>query len=157
MARCRSILTMMANRCFALLLLALCLLFAGCGANESVLRSGREDTNADRAAPQVPSFDQEIAAMRTAGFSFIYVLRRKDGAPISPEDKSVIRVQTTQANRRVSADDGRAVIIGSNFQLSEQNMSVISQRFAVENYSPAPGQAAISPTVDTNSDPARNR
>jgi len=81
--------------------------------------------------------------MRTAGFSFIYVLRRKDGGVIDPEDKSVIRVQTTQANRRVSADDGKAVIVGSNFQLAPHNMAAIYQRFAVENYSPAPSSPIV--------------
>lgn len=123
----------------------------GCGANESVLRSGRDDpSNANKKAPELPTFEKEIEAMRTAGFTFIYVLRRKDGGLISAEDRSVIRVQTAQANRRVSAEEGKAVIIGSNFQLAEQNMAVLSQRFAVESFPAAPGQPASTPAAVTN-------
>ncbi len=117
---------------------------AGCGANENVLRSGKEPSSTQANAETTrTSLENDIEAMRTAGFTFIYVLRRKDGGVIDPEDKSVIRVQTTQANRRVSADEGRAVIVGSNFQLAPHNMAAIYQRFAVENYSPAPGQPAV--------------
>lgn len=116
----------------------------GCGANDSILRSGK-DNSAGRAdsTPVRTSFETDLEAMRTAGFSFIYVLRRKDGGVIDPEDKSVIRVATTQANRRVSADDGKAVIVGSNFQLASQNMAAIYQRFAVDNYSPAPSSGTV--------------
>jgi hypothetical protein len=119
------------------LILAVCITAAiACGANDNILRSGKEPAGRSNMEPQKTSFEQDLEAMRTAGFSFIYVLRRKDGGVIDPEDKSVIRVQTTQANRRVSADDGKAVIVGSNFQLAAHNMTALYQRFAVENYSP---------------------
>lgn len=128
-------------------LLATCLLAVGCGANENVLRSGKDpaalSNGQSNTQPVKPTFETEMEDMRTAGFSFIYVLRRKDGGVIDPEDKSVIRVQTTQANRRVSADDGKAVIVGSNFQLADHNMAAIYQRFAVENYSPAPASPIV--------------
>lgn len=115
------------------------LIFAACGANENVLRSGKEaNAQSSPAAPAKSSFEQDIEGVRTAKFTSIYVLRRRDGGPIDAEDKSVIRTQTAQANRRVSTDDGKAVIVGSNFQLSPQNMATLAQRFAVENYSPAP-------------------
>lgn len=118
-------------------------LFAGCGANENILRSGKSDPAGANTAATKTSFERDLESMRTAGFSFIYVLRRKDGGLIDAEDKSVIRVQTTQTNRRISADDGKAIIIGSNFQIAPHNMAAIYQRFAVENYSPAPGQGSV--------------
>lgn len=126
----------------ALVILALCLV--GCGANDSILRSGKGDSasQSNVESPKTP-FEKDLEAMRTAGFSFIYVLRRKDGGVIDAEDKSAIRVQTTQVNRRVSADDGKAVIIGSNFQIAAHNMAAIYQRFAVDNYSPAPGSSTV--------------
>lgn len=118
--------------------------FSACGANESILRSGKsEPASQSNIESPKPTFERDLESMRTAGFSFIYVLRRKDGGVIDPEDKSVIRTQTTQANRRVSADDGKAVIIGSNFQIADHNMAAIYQRFAVENYSPEPGSPAV--------------
>jgi hypothetical protein len=120
-------------------LIALCLAGTfGCGANDNILKSGKGPARQANPTPVKTSFETDLEAMRTAGFSFIYVLRRKDGGVIDPEDKSVIRVQTTQANRRVSADEGKAVIVGSNFQIAPHNMAAIYQRFAVDNYSPAP-------------------
>ena len=76
--------------------------------------------------------------MRTADFSFVYVLRRKDGGKIDAEDRSVIRGQTAEANRRMSSDDDKAFIIGSNNQIPPTNMMALYKRFAVEDYSPAP-------------------
>lgn len=125
-------------------ILAVCALALGCGANDNILRSGKDNSSGRaNATPVRTSFESDLESMRTAGFSFIYVLRRKDGGVIDPEDKSVIRVQTTQANRRVSADDGKAIIIGSNFQLAPHNMAAIYQRFAVDNYSPAPASGTV--------------
>lgn len=133
-------------------ILAVSVVASGCGANESVLRSGKEPAGQSNSAPVKTSFDTDLEGMRTAGFSFIYVLRRQDGAVIDPQDKSVIRVQTTQANRRISADDGKAVIIGSNFQLATPNMAALYQRFAVENYSPAPASPIVPlPAENQNS------
>lgn len=130
-------------------ILAGSMLVFGCGANDSILRSGKDNASGRaNSTPVITSFEADLEAMRTAGFSFIYVLRRKDGGLIDPEDKSVIRVQTTQANRRVSADNGKAVIIGSNFQLAPHNMAAIYQRFSVDNYSPAPSSPAVPLPAD---------
>ena len=76
--------------------------------------------------------------MRTADFQFIYVLRRKDGGTIDAEDRGVIKMQTSTANRRVAADDDKAFIIGTNVPIPPQNMAAIYNRFAVENYAPPP-------------------
>lgn len=130
------------NRVVGLLLLLFSLTAAGCGGNESILKSGKESTPQANAQPAKTSFQLDLDAVRAADFSFVYVLRRKDGGVIDAEDKSVIRLQTAQANRRVAADDGRAFIIGSNFQLPAQNIAAIYGRFAVENYSPVPTPVA---------------
>lgn len=135
----------MTRRSLTAMLTVLAIVFgAGCGANENVLRSGKDPALQSNVEATKTTFEKDVEAIRTAGFAFIYVLRRKDGGLIDPEDKSVIRVQTTQANRRISADDGKAVIVGSNFQLAPHNMAAIYQRFAVENYSPAPGSPAVA-------------
>ena len=133
----------------ALLLVSSGLLMAGCGANDKILQSGKDANPQSGPASTKSTLESDIEAMRTANFSFIYVLRRKDGGVIDPEDKSVIRLQTTQANRRVSSDDGKAVIVGSNFQIPAQSMAAIYQRFAVENYSPVPA-APIEPLPAQN-------
>jgi len=125
-------------------LLLFALIIAGCGGNEAILKSGKEPASQANAESGKTSLEKDLEGVRTADFSFVYVLRRKDGGVIDAEDKSVIRLQTAQANRRVSADDGRAFIIGSNFALPPKNMAAIYERFAVENYSPPPSPTAAA-------------
>ncbi len=131
------------------LILAIALFITACGGNESILRSGKEPTPQANTDSQKTTFEKDLEAMRTAEFSFIYVLRRKDGETLDAQDRSVIKLQTDQINRRVTADDGRAVILGSNFLLTDRNMAVLNERFAVENFSPSPS-TAINSNANTN-------
>ena len=85
--------------------------------------------------------------MHTAGFTFVYVLRRKDGGSLDAEDRSVIKLQTDDANRRVAADDGRAFLVGSNFQIPAKNMTALYGRFAIEDLSPSTVDHSPSPAV----------
>ena len=114
------------------------LFLAGCGANEGILKSGRETPAPANADSEKPPFAKDLDYMRSAGFTFVYVLRRKDGGVMDAEDRNVIRLNTADANRRVAADDGRAFIIGSNFQIPANNLIKLYDRFAVENYSQPP-------------------
>lgn len=118
------------------LLSAFCAIVVACGANEGILKSGKESSPQTNAAPSQTTFAGDLEEFRTADFRFIFVLRRKDGGAIDSEDRSVIKLNTDGANRRVSADNGRAFIIGANNPISPKNMAAIYQRFAVENYSP---------------------
>lgn len=120
----------------------------GCGANETVLRSGKETRIHANNANEKTSFAKDLDAMRTAGFVFIYVVRRKDGGVIDAEDVSVIKLQTVDTNRRVKADGDRAVMIGSNKQVPPDNLAVLYERFAVENYSETP---IVDANVNANS------
>ena len=122
---------------------------SACGANESILKSGKETPAQANVESGKTPFTREIDAMRTADFRFVYVLRRKDGGPIDSEDRGVIKVQTATANRRVAADDDKAFIIGSNVEIPPQNMTALFNRFVVENYSPPPA-AAINTNANAN-------
>ncbi len=120
----------------SLIAAALSFLTAACGANEGVLRSGRGTPAPSNVESAKTTIDRDIDEMRTAGFSFIYVLRRKDGQKLDSEDRGVVRLQTAEANRRVTSDDDRAVVIGTNYAIPAKNMVTLFDRFAVENYSP---------------------
>jgi hypothetical protein len=122
-------------------LLAACITAAGtfgiaCGPDQRIMQSGKGSPSPSATADQRSSTEQELASMRNAGFSHIYVIRRKDGGPLDPDDKAVLRQQTYEANRRVSAEDGKAVIVGSNFQITVTNMGPLAERFAVQDFSP---------------------
>ena len=128
--------------------LLLLIVFAmGCGANEDVLRSGKETPLQNNAIEEKPSFEKDLKAMSTAGFTFIYALRRRDGKTIDAEDVRVIKQLTVDTNRRVKTDDDRAVLIGSNFELPKDNLAAMYERFSVEDYSPPPVADA---NVNTN-------
>ena len=129
-------------------ILLLSLIGSGCGPNEGILKSGKETPQAN-AASDKSSFEKDLDAMRTADFVYVYVLRRKDGGKIDAEDRGVIKVQTSLANRRVSADDDKAFIIGSNVQRPPQNMAALYARFAVEDYSQPPANANVNANSNT--------
>lgn len=125
-------------------------LTAACGANDGILKSGKETPGSSNVQPAKSVFEEDLGSMRTADFSFVYVLRRKDGGKIDAEDRSVIKAQTADANRRISSDDDKAFIIGSNTQLPPKNMFVLFARFAVENYSPPPVAANTNANANSN-------
>ena len=120
----------------------------GCGPNEGVLKSGKETSPQTNAAPRPDRrLRRSLKMCRTGDFLYIYVLRRKDGREIDAEDRSVIKLNTTDANRRVSADNGKAFIIGTNNAIPPRNIAAIYERFAVEDYSPSP---ETNTTADSN-------
>ncbi len=123
---------------FAVVIFAI--IAAACGANEGILRSGKDASPQANVESKTP-FEKDLEAMRTADFQFVYVLRRKDGGKIDAEDRGVIRVNTSTAPRRVAADDDKAFIIGTNTPIPPPNMIALYDRFAVENYSPPPQPA----------------
>ena len=117
--------------------LAIACLSYGCGGNDAILKSGKETPFAVNTAPAKLPIEREIDAMRTAGLQFIYVIKRKDGGKIDAEDRSIIKLQTADTNRRVATDDELAIVIGTNTQIQPNNMTALYQRFAVDNYSQA--------------------
>ena|SRR5688572_20792866 len=119
-----------------LLLLIAAAFDLGCAGNENVLRSGRETPG--NAPVNKTSFVADLESMRTAKFMLILELRRKDGGKIDAEDRAVLREHTANANRRVAADDERAFLIGSNYQLPPESMAALGQRFAITDHSPPP-------------------
>ena len=113
----------------------------GCGPNQRILNSAENSPRAStpdptNSTPAVRTFEQDLNAMRTADFSFIYVFRRKDGAPLDADDKSFISQNTpSEMNRRSLSDGGKAVMIGSNFRLPPDLLNVFKERFLFEDHS----------------------
>lgn len=134
--------SMKSSNIAALALLAL-QIGSSCSANDTILRSGRESPEPSNIEVAKSSFESDLASMRTAGFIYIFALRRKNGGVIDATDKDVIRANTALANRRVAADEDRAFLIGSNFQIERTNMKALFVHFAVENF-------AADPMANTN-------
>ena len=126
----------------ALVIAAAVTFIFGCGPNQRILESANENTAAagpsstsSNSAPAVSTFDQDLNAMRTADFKFIVVFRRKDKGPLDAGDKELLSKTAAQANRRRLSDEGKAVIIGSNFPFPAGEFEALNERFTMENYS----------------------
>lgn len=131
---------------------------SACAPNERIMNSaaenGREAANDARSsntssnsAPAVSGFKQDLEAMRTADFKFIVVFRRKDGGKMESEDKEAIgRITGSQVNRRKLSDDGKAVIIGSNFPFVPGMLEQLTERFKMEDYSKPDSGPLVSNT-----------
>jgi hypothetical protein len=141
---------------FVVILAAVVLAGLACGPNQRILESSDNRNESpvpvnSSVAPTVSTFEQDLNAMRNADFKFIVAFRRRDGGPMDASDKELISRNTgPQANRRRLSDDGKAVIIGSNFPFQPGTFEEMSKRFSVENYSKPDSGPMIS-----NSSPSR--
>ena len=129
-----------------------------CSPNQRIVESNSQWANqeANRAAatPVPKTVEQEIEAMRTADFIFVYVIRRKDGGPLDAEDKQFASsVIPGQMNRRTVSTDGKAILIGSNFRMPAEERKLIEERFALEDLSRDP--EALNQNQNTTSQPSR--
>lgn len=120
------------------------IVFCSCGPNERIMNSAAENRSeqahaANAAASSTPAprtFEQDLNAMRNADFNFIYVFRRKDGGVLDADDKTFItRTTPSEINRRALADEGKALILGSNFRLPDDNLQQFKERFSFEDHS----------------------
>lgn len=140
---------------FGVFLLAVAIVSA-CAPNQRIVESNGQWSNAEAnrtaATPVQKTIEQEIESMRTADFIFIYVMRRKDGGPLDTEDKQFASsVIPGQMNRRTVSTDGKAILIGSNFRMPEEERKLIEERFALEDLSRDPEMS----NQNTNTQPSR--
>ena len=135
---------------------------SACGPNERIMNSAAENREAAEAearsynssansVPTLTSFKQDLEAMRTADFKFIVVFRRKDGGKMDPTDKEAIgRITGQQVNRRKLSDEGKAVIIGSNFPFLPGMLEELTERFRMEDYSEPEAGPLVANTNQQN-------
>ena len=129
-------------KCWIVLFALAALFLAACTPNQRIVEDSAERSlkpvSNGTAANAEKTFEQDVESMRTADFVFIYVLRRRDGGPLDPDDKRYAsQVIPQEMNRREISDSGKAIIVGSNFRMPEQNRKVLSERFAFEDLSNA--------------------
>lgn len=134
---------------------------AGCGPNERIMNSAAENRaeaaearasyNSANSVASPTSFKQDLESMRTAEFKFIVVFRRKDGGKLQPDDKEAIaRITGQQLNRRKLSDDGKAVIIGSNFPFLPGMLEQLTERFRMEDHSGPDSGPLVADTDQQN-------
>ena len=132
-----------------------------CQPNAAILESAKNSTaeraNMSEAANNQSknSFARDLETMRTANFDFIYVFRRKDGAPLDSDDKKYVKLNSpTETNRFILSDEDKAVIAGSKYKFAEQNLMALRDRFNIEDFSKPP--TAAPPNVENNAKSSAN-
>lgn len=115
-----------------------------CGPNATVLNDGKPTpVAAVEPTPVRSDLEREMDDMRAAGFQSIYLIRRKDGKELNAEDRAFLKKRSEDANRRVSTDNGKAIIVGMNRPPVPENISAIYDKFAVETFvQPTPANTA---------------
>ena len=122
------------------ILIAIVLLFARCGgsapknANNSSTPSETAAAPAPAPSPQT-EFEKDLQFIRNGGYTYIYVISRKDGKPLEPTDSDFLRKNAPQIVDWASTDGGKKVIAGTNFNLEEGNLGALKKRYNVEDYS----------------------
>lgn len=73
--------------------------------------------------------------VRKGQYTYVWVFSRKDNKAIDKDDAAFLRKNAPQVVDWVTADEGRKVIAGTNFDLAEGNLGLLQHRFNAEDYS----------------------
>lgn len=117
------------------------LLFAACGGGAPDTSKTDTNTNVSTPTTAVPSpspltdFEEALRFVRNGQYTYIYVISRKDGKPLSPEDSDFLKTNAPQLVDKAATNDKTKVVGGTNFNLEEGNLKMLKKRFVVEDYS----------------------
>jgi len=115
------------------------LIFAACGGGAPA--TSNTNTNISAATPAGPSpspltdFEEALRFVRNGQYTYIYVISRKDGKPLTPEDNEFLKTNAPQFVDKAATKDKTKVVAGTNFNLEEGNLEMLKKRFVVEDYS----------------------
>ncbi len=137
------------RRFAAYLVLLTSVAVGACSPNEEVLRSGAPPSP-QPTGEVIDTFESDLEDVRRVEFFWLYVIRRRDGDILNSDDKAVIRTATAQANRRVLSDGERAIIVGSNFEVSVAGIDTLKKRFDVTDLSTGKPEATPSAEMNQN-------
>jgi hypothetical protein len=106
----------------------------GCGPNRHFAVNEQRAAPAPEKTPETA--EQKLGTVQQQGFEFVYVFRRKDGAPLDAEDRKFLRENAPpQTNQWIVTDDGATAIAGSNYRFPPENLDALRKRFNVEDKS----------------------
>ncbi len=117
-------------------LLILVLMSFSCQANQTILNSQPKPVPVSPSEQPKNAFEKALRGVQSGDFTYIFVLRRKDGGEIKGEDGRFIRsVSPAETNQFVVTDDNLVVIIGTNFPYPPENLDLLRERFNIEDFS----------------------
>ena len=80
-------------------------------------------------------FERDLQFIRNGGFTYVWLISRKDGKPLEPADNIFLKANAPQVVDWVTTDGKKKVFAGTNFNLEEGNLEVLKRRYNVEDYS----------------------
>jgi hypothetical protein len=108
----------------------------GCGPALAPPNSNATETPAPTVEVKKKSFDDDLASVKYNDYTWILVLRRKDSGAFDADDGKALRAYTPpDANQRLMSDDGKALIVGSNFRFYPGQWAALNKRFDVQDLS----------------------
>lgn len=132
----------MNNKLCAAFLIILAVSIFGCQPNPAIMNTQKRveepaATPSDNSKLPQDEFEFALRRMQKSGFTYIFVMRRKDGGTIDKEDGRFIKqISPPGTNQFVLTDNDRAVIVGSNFPFPPENIEALRQKLSVEDFSP---------------------
>lgn len=112
------------------------LLFSACGGSQGTAIKAPSPEPSPAAAAPSPSpqteFEKDLQFIRNGGYTYIYLVSRKDGKPLEPADSDFLRTNAPQIVDWAKTDGGKKVIGGTNFNLEEGNLAALKKRYNVE-------------------------
>ena len=111
------------------------MILSACGRVEEV----RPPVPETPVVPQKSEYETEVEAMRNADFDYIFVFKRRDGNPMTSDDKKYVRNNSHYAtNRFTLSDDEKTIFAGSNFKFEKTGLDLLKDRFEVTDLSRSP-------------------
>jgi len=86
-------------------------------------------------ASPLTQFEKDLQFVRNGGYTYIWLVARKDGKPLNKEDGDYLKKNAPQVVDWVSTDEGKKFFGGTNFDLEKGNLDLLKKRFVVEDYS----------------------
>lgn len=107
---------------------------AACQPNQNILKSAPSPVPEASLEPRKTDLATDIKDMETAGLEHIFILRRKDGGVFDKDDRQFLRenAPVELLNRRVSSDEGKAFVFGTNYMIPPEIVKKWRERFSVE-------------------------
>lgn len=96
-------------------------------------------TSQSQSAPTPPrsDFEQKLQYVRDGQFHHIYVFTRKDGGAFDKADVEYLTANSPvgeKTNMRVKTEDGQRVVVGTNFEYTQEQFDALGKRFNIEDY-----------------------
>lgn len=144
------------------LFLLMIILLTGCQPSQRILEDSKknatpEPTENTSSESTRDDFEDLLKSVQTGNFEYIYAFRRKDAEVLNGEDKKFLKENSPgETNQRVLTSDGKAVIMGSNYLFTPENLQNLKKRFEVKDYSRIITDDGNSKPVNTGNSNAGN-